>query len=228
MTVQPGLMTGGPLYLGIFILPRMTWAFSSIYSDSGTETEQPTNYGFYVLILKSYPIPLKSSKSAYTRVIMKRTRSGRKIGVPNNGALGNIQQVKITESSPAALVNWQRLPIIVQEAIMGELAEDYNRHSSEDKRCRAAYAAVDLQWQKFFEKLNFNKLVLRSSDLEDFGKIVKRRLQSRNRRTAADATLSLYCMPRVRHIWLCVKLLPYKCNRCNFPEEPKEETWSVY
>lgn len=212
----------------IFILPGMTYAFSSIYGDSGTEIEQPTNYGFYVLVLKSYPILLKSSKSAYSRVIMKRTRSGREIGVPNAGALGNRHQVKIIESPSAALINWQRLPEIVQEAIMRELAEDYNRHSVGDKRCRAAYAAVGLQWQKFFEKLNFNKLVLRPSDLEDFGKIVKRRIQSRNRRTAADATLSLYCMPRVRHIWLCVKLLPYKCNRCNFPEEPKEETWSVY
>lgn len=211
----------------IFILPGMTYAFSSIYDDSGIEIEQPTNDGFHVLILKSYPIPLKSSKSAHSRVIMKRTRSGRKIGVPNNGALGNMQQVKITESSPATLVNWQRLPIIVQEAIMGELAEDYNRHSSKDKRCRAAFAAVGLQWQKFFEKLNFNKLVLRSSDLKDFGKIVKRRLQSRKRKTAADATLSLYCMPRVRHIWLCVELLPYECRGCKFPEEPKEEIRSV-
>lgn len=213
----------------------MTYAFSSIYGDSGIEIEQPANDGFYVVILKSYPIPLKSSKSAYSRVIMKRTRSGRKIGVPNNGAPSNRQQVKITESPSLTLINWQRVPEIVQEAIMGELAEDYNRHSLEDKRCRAAYAAVSPQWQEFFENLNFAKLVLRSSDLKEFGKIVKRRLQSmkrknggrQRRKTAADATPSLYCMPRVRHIWLCIELLAYNCRKCKFPEEPKEAIRSV-
>lgn len=189
--------------------------FHQFYGDSGIEIEQPTNDGLRVLILESYSISLKSSKSAYSRVIMKRTRSGREIGVLNDGALGNRQQAKITESPSVELINWQRLPEIVQKAIMRELAEDYNRHSLEDKRYRAAYAAVDLQWQKFFEKLNFNKFVLRSSDLQDFGKIVKRRLQSRKG------------MPRVRHIWLCVELRPYKCSSCKFPEEPKEEAWSV-
>lgn len=216
-------------------VPARTHAFSSIYGDSGIEIEQPTRDGFHVLIIKSYPIPLKSSRPAYSRVIMKRTRSGREIGVSNDGALDNRQQVKITESPSAASINWQWLPEIVQEAILRELAKDYNRHSLEDKRYRAAYAAVDRQWQKFFEKLNFDKLVLRSSDLQDFGNIVKRRLQRRKgknggrerRETAANASPSLYCMPKIRHIWLCVELRPYKCRECKFPEERKEEQWSV-
>lgn len=150
--------------------------------------------------------------------------------VPSNEALGNRQQAKATKSSLAAVIHWERLPSIVQQAVLMELSKDYNRHSLEDKRCRAAYAAVNLQWQEFFEKLHFNKLVLRNSDLRSFGKIVTRRSHRRKRETGgwqkqritAEASPTLCRMPQIRHIWLRIGLLAYDCRRCKLPEEPKE------
>lgn len=94
---------------------------------------------------------------------MKQVESGTRMEVPSNEALGNRQQAKATKSSLPAVIHWERLPSIVQQAVLSELAKDYNRHSLEDKRCRADYAAVNLQWQEYFEKLNFNKLVLTTS-----------------------------------------------------------------
>lgn len=156
--------------------------------------------------------------------------------VPSNEGPGNRQQVKVTKSSLAASIHWERLPSIIQEAVLGELAEDYNRHSLEDKRRRAAYAAVSPQWQEFFEKSNFKKLVLRPSDLKNFGKIIKRRSRSREsenqewerQRIAAEASSSLCRMPQIQHIWLRIGLLAYHCPACKLPEEPKEAVWYVY
>lgn len=156
--------------------------------------------------------------------------------MPSNEALGNRQQAKATKSSLPAVIHWERLPSIVQQAVLSELAEDYNRHSLEDKRCRADYAAVNLQWQEFFENLNFNKLVLRPSDLKSFEEIVTRRSHRRKRetgrwqkqRTAAQASPTLRLMPQIRHIWLRIGLLAYDCRRCKLPEEPKEAVRYVY
>lgn len=152
--------------------------------------------------------------------------------MPSNVSTGNRQQVKVTKSPRAASVHWEKLPSIVQEAVLRELAEGYDRHSLEDKTCRAAYAPVNLQWQEFFEKLNFTKLFLHPSALRGFGNIVKRRSHDRKsgkgggrtQRGTAEASTSLSRMPRIQHIWLCIELLPYDCSlrRCKLPEEPKE------
>lgn len=82
-----------------------------------------------------------------------------------------------------------------------------------------------MQWQKFFEKLNFNKLILRDSALKDFEEIVKRRIpstKSGKKRWQKHKTATDTSMPRIQHIWLCVELLPYDCRRCMLPEETKE------
>lgn len=156
---------------------------------------------------------------------MVQTRSGR-VEVPSSNALGNMQQSPVTKPTLSTSMDWGRLPSLVQEAVLKELAHDYNRHSLQDRRRRASYAAVSLQWQEFFEKLNFDKLVLSQPALEDFRKIVHRRspiIQSLKRlRTRTNASPPLSRMPRIRHIWLRVELLPYDCKRCKLPEEAKE------
>lgn len=135
---------------------------------------------------------------------MVRTRSGRRVEVPTSNALGNIQQGSATKSTLSTSMHWERLPSLVQVAVLKELADDRNRHSLEDRRRRASYAAVSLQWQEFFEKLDFNKLVLSQPALKDFRKIVQRRspiIQSLRRlRTATNASSSLSRMPRIRHL----------------------------
>lgn len=160
---------------------------------------------------------------------MVRTRSGRRVEVPSNDALGTRRRATVARSTLSAPLQWERLPLIVQEAVLEELAEDYNRHSLEDRRSRAAYASVSLQWQEFFEKLNFNKLILRHSALNGFRKIVKRRSHicksgnagRRRQRPVAVTSPSLSRMPRIQHIWLCIELLPYDCGRCKLPEAEK-------
>lgn len=156
---------------------------------------------------------------------MIQTRSGRRAEVPSNDAVANVQQATVTQSTLPALIQWERLPSIIQKAVLEELAQDYDRHSSADRRRRASYAAVSLQWQKFFEKLNFNKLILHDSALKGFGEIVKRRIpgtKSGKKRWQKYKTATDTSMPRIRHIWLCVELLPYDCRRCMLPEGAKE------
>lgn len=145
--------------------------------------------------------------------------------VPSNNALANVQQATITQSTLPASIQWERLPSIIQQAVLEELVQDYDRHSSEDRCRRASYAAVSLQWQKFFEKLNFNKLILHDSALKGFGEIVQRRIstaKSGKKRWQKHKTATGTSMPRIRHIWLCVELLPYDCRRCMLPEGAKE------
>lgn len=87
------------------------------------------------------------------------TRSGKRVEFPSRDKL----------------LQWGKLPLIVQDLVLKELAGDYDRYLLEDRQCRANYAAVSLQWQELFEKLNFDKLVLRPLALKEFGKIVRRR-----------------------------------------------------
>lgn len=110
---------------------------------------------------------------------MVRFRSGRRLEVLSHDALGNRRRVQSPNFTLSALLQWERLLLIVQETVLEKLAEDYDRHSLEDRRSRAAYAAVRLKWQEFFKKLNFNKLVLRPLALKDFGEIVKRRTHTK-------------------------------------------------
>lgn len=117
----------------------------------------------------------------------------------------------VHQSTLPHLHAWRHLPWIVQHQILRELANDYNRHLPQHKRHRAAYAAVCLEWQAFFEAstANFGKLVLQESALDEFGRIIQRRH---------------YKMPYLRHIWLRVVLQKYGCDHCQDPETEAEIT----
>lgn len=132
---------------------------------------------------------------------------------------------------PAAVkLPWCELPLLVQDIILGELAGDYDDGSTEDGKARAAYASVCSDWQAFFEKISFRKLVLHDADLDEFEKIVKRRVKGRKivgRRTkgkqVAEALASTTSrMPRIQHIWLRAELLNYECWDCKAAHSDKE------
>lgn len=146
---------------------------------------------------------------------MVQTRSGKRVEFPSR-------------DKP---LQWGKLPLIVQELVLKELAGDYDRYLLEDRQCRANYAAVSPQWQRFFEKLNFRKLVLHPSALREFRKIVRRRSynkkpgkkRQKNPETAADESSSPSRMPPIRHIWLHVNNLQcYYCGRCKREESGEE------
>lgn len=124
--------------------------------------------------------------------------------------------------TPSAPVSWDGLPSIVQQQILRELANDYDRDLAQDKIHRAAYAAVCLEWQGLFEAsaANFGKLVLHPSALDGFQRIIRRRHNK---------------MPYIRHIWLRIELQEYTCKNCENPETGKEivryglfSTWMTF
>lgn len=132
-----------------------------------------------------------------------------------------------------ATVNWAGLPLVIKEMIMQKLADkQHGRDSPEDRKNRAAYAAVSSEWQHFFEARSFGKLVLHPSALEDFQRIIQRRqnldpvrkadrmkLKRRPKRPAGEYTPPVVSrMPRIEHIWLRVELGLYDCRTCREPE----------
>jgi hypothetical protein len=158
-----------------------------------------------------------SSQANHYTIIMVQTRSAKRVEPPIIGTLENKRGRRATATIESILWKqisrpWAGLPLLVQEAVLKELAQDYNRYEVMDKRHRAAYATVNLQWQEFFEKLNFNKLVLADSDLERFGEIVRRRTPHNKSGKESCQPSSLSRMPRIRHIWLQIQLLPYTCS----------------
>lgn len=128
---------------------------------------------------------------------------------------------------------WCGLPIHVQAAILSELAGDYEGVQEEGRQRCAVYASVCSGWQKFFEKIVFQKLVLRASDLDGFAKIIKRRtggVETRNsvvvskrpKLVARAFSSTVSRMPRIKHLWLRVELLPYDCPECRRAQSPAE------
>lgn len=128
-------------------------------------------------------------------------------------------------TQPSGVVVWNRIPSIVQEMILRELANDYDFNSTEDKQRRANYATVCIQWQEFFESINFRKLVLHPSALVDLEQLLLRRRDvllgprggivtpTKAQRLAGEfPPLAVSRMPRIAHIWLRVVLLDYDCN----------------
>lgn len=125
---------------------------------------------------------------------------------------------------------WCRFPLLVQDIILGELAGDCDGGPTQGGRDRAAYAAVCSDWQAFFEKISFRKLVLHDGDLDYFEEIVKRRVKSektvrrrsRGQQAAEVLASTKSRMPRIQHIWLRAELLNYDCWNCKIPQTPKE------
>ena len=63
----------------------------------------------------------------------------------------------------------------------------------------AQYASVCREWQYFFEPITFQRIVLGSDEVEDFGKTI-----------AARA----YRLGYIRHLWLRIKFTKYTCKSC--------------
>lgn len=74
---------------------------------------------------------------------------------------------------------------------------------------QSSYAAVNREWQAFFEGHNFGKFILGNEDPGTFGKIVSRSQRKR----------------LVRWIWLRVELPEYGCDVC--AERETDEEWKV-
>lgn len=137
---------------------------------------------------------------------------------------------------PAFIFPWYKLPLLVQDIILGELAGDCDGGLTQGGEPRAAYAGVCSDWQAFFEKIIFRKLVLHDGDLDYFEKIVKRRVTSKKivrRRTRGNQATEVLAstksrMPRIQHIWLRAELLDYECWDCKVPQSPKEMIRYVY
>ncbi|KAI1121814.1 hypothetical protein F5Y10DRAFT_255466 [Nemania abortiva] len=90
----------------------------------------------------------------------------------------------------------QELRIMVLESLV-LLESDGGRTSP--------YAAVSKEWQAFFEKQHFGRLVLHQSHIREFDRIVR---HQRRR--------------MVRHIWLRIQLAEYDCDRCYKRENDAE------
>jgi len=68
---------------------------------------------------------------------------------------------------------------------------------------RAGYATVDREWQRFFEPLNFRRLVVGQDRLDDLDKF----------------TAKGYRRCFVEHIWLRVRLDEYDCVVCQVQQD---------
>ncbi|KAI0096622.1 hypothetical protein GGR51DRAFT_568293 [Nemania sp. FL0031] len=88
-------------------------------------------------------------------------------------------------------MNWPSLPEIVRTTILNSVAailKKYNFRSS-------SYATVSKEWQSFFEKRHFGRLVLHQSCIPEFDTIVRHQRRD-----------------IVRHIWLRIQVAPYENN----------------
>ena len=85
--------------------------------------------------------------------------------------------------------------------IYENLAESHSVKT--DPYARAGYATVDREWQRFFEPLNFRRLVVDQDRLDDLDKF----------------TAKGYRRCFVEHIWLRVRLDEYDCVVCQVQED---------
>ncbi|ROW02405.1 hypothetical protein VMCG_06077 [Cytospora schulzeri] len=153
----------------------------------------------------------------------------------NAMASGSIRQSSAPKTPPKAMIYWANLPLIVRDLILEELADKHDRDSPEDRKNRAAYAAVSLEWQEFFENRSFGKLVLHPMALDSFKGIIKRRQRkgpvTRGHHVGSRPRQNFACkapppagsrMPRIKHIWLRIELQEYDCKICRAPEDLTE------
>lgn len=102
----------------------------------------------------------------------------------------------------AMMAKWHDLPPEIRVMVLEMVSLPGNNHGD-----RSAYAAVSREWQTFFEKENFQRLVLHQSCLPDFDRIVRR-----HRRRI------------LRYVWLRVTLPQYDCRSCQLYESKSEAT----
>ncbi|KAL6876804.1 hypothetical protein J3F83DRAFT_421770 [Trichoderma novae-zelandiae] len=70
---------------------------------------------------------------------------------------------------------------------------------------QAAYASVCREWSNFFERANFERLILHQHDITTLGEVVPR------------------CGALIRWIWLRIELPSYDCSLCDQPESVEED-----
>ncbi|KAJ4864291.1 hypothetical protein T069G_00821 [Trichoderma breve] len=97
------------------------------------------------------------------------------------------------------MATWYSLPIEIQTMILKLL------QSHSDSSTTSSYAAVSKEWQLYFERFNFRRLILHQSCVPEFGRVVRRHRRG-----------------MVKHVWLRVELAPYVCPACEWPERPFE------
>ncbi|KAH8819763.1 hypothetical protein F5884DRAFT_849067 [Xylogone sp. PMI_703] len=101
-------------------------------------------------------------------------------------------------------MSWEFLPLDVRLVILEAISCNVDT---------AAYAAVCREWQVFFEKKHFERIILSQRRIKTFTQIVqgaKRKL--------------------VKHIWLRLELKTYRCPQCMEPEscEIQEENNTIF
>ncbi|KAL6830616.1 hypothetical protein J3E69DRAFT_196824 [Trichoderma sp. SZMC 28015] len=97
------------------------------------------------------------------------------------------------------MATWYSLPIEIQTMILKLL------QSHSDSGTTSSYAAVSKEWQLYFERYNFRRLILHQSCIPEFGRVVRHHRRG-----------------MVKHVWLRVELAPYFCPACEWPERPFE------
>lgn len=119
-------------------------------------------------------------------------------------------------------VGWKHLPLelrfMILKEVLGEVGKATSSSPGSGRKTLALYATVSTDWQLFFEKINFRRLVLSSEDLVNFHEMIIRRQSKEPAWTM-----------RIEHIWLRLSLLPYPhhegnqdCQDCREPESETE------
>lgn len=193
----------------------------------------------------SRSIHFETQKTSRTGFIYRSSTNRREIEISlirvKNGTKMELRprrsrQKPQSQKSPAITsFSWGDLPIELREIILKKLEDDYDGVPEEGRQRCAAYATVCSEWQGFFEKIIFRKLVMHASDLDGFAKIIKRRtggVETRNlvgaskrRKLATEAlpvSSTLSRMPVIKHLWLRVELPPYGCPECRRAQSPAE------
>ncbi|KAI0101813.1 hypothetical protein GGR51DRAFT_550752 [Nemania sp. FL0031] len=98
---------------------------------------------------------------------------------------------------------WKELPLEIRIMILEKVAEGYSFTS--EPYARAGYARVCREWQPFFERQNFQRLVLDQERLSEF-ELVMNTCQRRD---------------YLKHLFLRIRLDEYDCTVCQSQEDSK-------
>ncbi|KAH7140605.1 hypothetical protein EDB81DRAFT_691883 [Dactylonectria macrodidyma] len=109
-------------------------------------------------------------------------------------------------NGPISKYSWFALPLEIRLIILGLVAAvEVEEVPGRQKSSIPIFASVCLEWQLFFERHTFRRLVLDSSTLTKFAKFVK----------GNKATRLNY----IRFVWLRIKLPEYTCLSCSKAED---------
>lgn len=123
--------------------------------------------------------------------------------------------VQVESPSPTTKdTSWASLPVEIRQMILRlvGLPISGRRNNELGSPKVAQFATVCLEWQIFFERCTFRRLVLDLDSLGKFDAIVRRH----------DTRLGY-----IRKLWLRVRLSKYKCPDCDEPEDEATQHWYV-